>query len=152
MMYIKLIITWDHYKRNCGEKTSYIVQSWWKDLVSNFVWWKLTLHFYIFGSIRAFAKILSANFCTELFFQSFLPPKFCIIRYTYHLNHVTIKTNLCVTNGWEDIAIWLSNCEKEIVFFFSLMLYHGGCFHWTHQRLVTFNQILWWVKWFMVEK
>ena len=36
---------------------------------------------YIFGSIWAFAKILFANFCSELFRQSFLPPKFCIVQY-----------------------------------------------------------------------
>ena len=131
----------NHHMRSLQEKL------WWEDKLHSAIMVKSfgkqflfgeSWHFifYIFGSIWAFVKILSANFCNEPFCQSFLPPKFCIVQYTYHLNHLTIKTNLCVTNGWEDIAIWLSNRKKEIVFFFSLMLYHGGCFHWTHQRLV----------------
>ena len=42
---------------------------------------KATWTLYIFSWIWAFAKILSTNFCSELFHQSFLPPKICIVRY-----------------------------------------------------------------------
>ena len=69
-----------------SEKINYTVKSRWNILLSEFFQWKLKLHFLgrlrlIFGWIWEFAKILSANYCSEPFRQIFLPPKFCIVQY-----------------------------------------------------------------------
>ena len=89
---------WDHYKRNCVRRQ---VTQWNHDECFGkqfFVHWKLKLRtLYIFSQIWASAKILSTNFCSELFCQSFLPPKFCIVWYKviYHLlNQIILYKSL----------------------------------------------------------
>ena len=108
VMYVKSIITWDHYKRKCVRR-----QVTYKITVKHFgkqffVWWKLKLYFswmlYILSSIWAFAtfaKTLFISFAVSYFTEVFSLQNFVLYGIGFFLSYV-----LTVKPG--NIRNWLS--------------------------------------------